>query len=433
MQTLPVLLIPLGVALCAALIIRFTMSLPGPPPGMQFPERRGDPIVPITVLVVFFSAFILLIRVRRPTISALILIGIWTLITTTGALLFGVSSVFPALLLIPICTADLLIDGVASISLAALSTVLVGCIALLESQGLLVRPTFGTSAQLPGIIPLSFGFWSAMFWTIAALTSLLAGNLQRALKRSRAQANELKTLSDQLEARVTMQTAKLLTQEREAAILEERTRLARDIHDTLAQGLTSIVVQLGAAQQLLAAETAIADEQIDLAQRMARESLAEARRSVWNLRSPILERGDLADALRSIVARPINAETATSFVQRGSTWPLTSAVESALLRVAQEALVNVAKHANASAVVVALEYTDTAVQVQICDDGDGIDPAAVAEGVMTPGLWGGFGLLGMRERLSALGGTLEIKSDNGTTVIATVPRAHRPVPELKDL
>src|SRR5262249_36809739 len=153
------------------------------------------------------------------------------------------------------------------------------------------------------------------------------------------------------------QTARLLEQEREAATLAERARLAREIHDTLAQGLTGIVVQLGAAQRALAADALAADQHIDLAQHMAREALSEARRSVWNLRAPALERGDLGDALRGLISRPLRPETVAHFEQRGEPRPLPPGVESALLRVCQESLVNVAKHAGATHVDVLLEYT----------------------------------------------------------------------------
>jgi signal transduction histidine kinase len=93
-----------------------------------------------------------------------------------------------------------------------------------------------------------------------------------------------KSSANKLEQRVTAQTASLLAGEREKAMLAERTRLARDIHDTLAQGLTGIIVQLGAAQQALRTNHPDANEHLDLAARIARDLLPEARRSVWNLR-----------------------------------------------------------------------------------------------------------------------------------------------------
>ena len=424
-QTVFVLLIPVFMSLLSVIIIRFTVQIPAPSPPMVPPFGRtndGGPLVPIVVLVVFFSALILLIRARQLTAAALVVIGLWTLFTTIGALLFGITSVFPALLLLPICAAGLLIDGIASMSLAGLAMVLVGSIAWLDANKLINRPTLASPVPLNADLLLLFGFWTGMFWTVAALTSLLAGNLQRALAQSRAQARELETLSAQLEARVAEQTAQLIDQEREAATLEERTRLARDIHDTLAQGLTGIVVQLGAAQQLLAGVTTSADQQIDLAQRMARESLAEARRSVWNLRSPALERGDVGDALRALATRPIQAATTVSFAQHGQPYPLAPAVESALLRVAQEALVNVAKHAQATAVTLNLTYEPAAITVTIRDNGIGFAPGALEHAGLANAPWGGFGLLGMRERIAALGGTLDIRSEHGVTVVARVAR-----------
>ncbi|HEX9440368.1 MAG TPA: ATP-binding protein, partial [Roseiflexaceae bacterium] len=161
-----------------------------------------------------------------------------------------------------------------------------------------------------------------------------------------------------------------------------------------------------------------------LAQRMAREALAEARRSVWNLRAPALERGDLADALHNLAARRLRPETSVSFEQQGQPWPLPPSIESALLRVCQEALANVAKHAQATSASIVLEYTADAVALSLSDDGVGFDASAALQSPIAPGLWGGFGLLGMRERLAGLGGTLEITTSCGTRIRAVVPRPH---------
>ena len=419
LRTLPILLIPIVVTALTFAIIRISIGDQFEPTGDRG-GPPGGPLIPIVVLVVFFSALIILVRLGRPTISALIMIAVWTLVTTAGALQSGVTSIFPALLIIPICVAGLLIDGVASMSLAALGALLVVSLAWLEKQGLMRAPEVPPPFIIENRPYLDASFWIAIFATVAALTWLLAGSLQRALRQSRAQAQALQELSSQLEARVEAQTARLIDQGRESATLEERARLAREIHDTLAQGLTGIVVQLGAAQRALAAESDAADQHIELAQQMARESLAEARRSVWNLRAPALERGDLSDALRGLASRPIRPETTASFEQRGEPWPLPPGIESALLRVAQEALVNVAKHAGATHVRLTLEYTPEAVRLSISDDGVGFDE--LPAGVAAPGPWGGFGLLGMRERLVALGGTLELTSDRGAHVVAAVPK-----------
>ena len=421
LRTLPILLIPVLVTVLTFALLRFaTGEQFSPPPGE--PRPAFSPLVPVVVVVVFFSALIILVRLGRPTMSALLIISVWTLVTTLGALRSGVTSYVPALLVIPICAAGLLIDWVACVSLAALATLLVGSLAWLEQQGILPPPPTAPSFIMDNAPYLAMGFWVALFVTVAALTSLLAGGLQRTLRQSRAQAAALQDLSSQLEARVEEQTARLLVQERAAATLAERTRLARESHDTLAQGLTGIVVQLGAAQRALAAEPDAADQHVDLAQRMAREALAEARRSVWNLRAPALERGDLGDALRSLVARPIRPETSATFEQHGTPWPLPPEVESALLRVAQEALANVAKHAEATRVEVVLEYARDTLRLSVSDDGVGFADSLSVESVVAPGPWGGFGLPGMRERIGALGGKLELKTDAGAQVVATVPR-----------
>jgi signal transduction histidine kinase len=419
LQTLPILLIPLFVAIITFVLLRLAIGGPYEPHDPSRPP--GGPLIPIVVLVVFFSALIILVRLGRPTLSALLLIGTWTLVTTLGALRAGVTSFVPALLIIPICTAGLLIDWVACVSLAGLATLLVGSLAWLEQQGLLPPPPPPPPIIAASQSYLAVSFWVAIFATVAALTSLLAGGLQRALRQSRAQAETLQELSDQLEARVEAQTTQILEQERQAATLAERARLAREIHDTLAQGLTGIVVQLGAAQRAQAAESDAASQHIELAQRMAREALAEARRSVWNLRAPALERGSLADALRGIVARPLRPEQAATFEQCGEPWPLPREVESALLRMAQEALANVAKHAEASRVEVLLEYTPDDVRLSVADNGVGFDRSALADGT-APSPTGGFGLLGIRERIDTLGGTLELRNGDGARVVVTVPR-----------
>lgn len=431
LRALPIFAIPLIVSGLTFWLLRLTSQAQVGLPAGGPPRSPPSPLAPVVTMVVFCSALIILARLKRPTISALLLIGVWTLVTTLGSLRSGVSSYTPALLIIPICAAGLLIDAVASVSLAGLATVLVGTLAWLETNGYAVPrdlpPPFIAANQSYE----AFGFWVALFATVAALTSLLAGGQQRALRQSRTHARALESLSSQLEARVEVQTAQLIEQERESATLEERARLAREIHDTLAQGLTGIVVQLGAAQRAIQAADAAsdADEHIDLAQRMAREALAEARRSVWNLRAPALEQAHtadqgqaLGDALRALAGRPPRPEIATRFEQRGAAWPLPPAAESALLRVGQEALVNIAKHSGARRAEIVLEYTPELVRLCVGDDGVGFDGVELPHGPATPGPWGGFGLLGMRERLGALGGTLELKNDGGAQVIAVVPR-----------
>jgi len=181
-------------------------------------------------------------------------------------------------------------------------------------------------------------------------------------------------------------------------------------------------VQLGAAQRAFEVAPAESREHLALALRMARESLAEARRSVWNLRSAALERGDLSQALKALTVRPMGTGVTASFEQRGEPWPLPSDVESTLLRVCQEALSNVARHAQATEASVTLDYHADSVRLNVHDNGIGFEQQPLPDSEATPGPWGGFGLLGMRERVSALGGTLQISDEQGAQITASIPR-----------
>lgn len=439
MRALPVLLLPVLVPTVVAavswLLVRADAGLLSGISVAGLVVLR--PFAAIVVLVVFVSAIVVLVRLGQPHVSALALVVVWTLVTTVLILRSGVYGAAPAVFLIPICGAGLLIDGAASVSLAALGTVLVVSLGWLQTFS---TPQIGVENPAAIHPVFTIAVWTAVFWTVAGLTSLMAGNLQRALERSRAQSLELRQLSEQLKKRVAVTSAQLLEQEREAATLAERTRLSREIHDTLAQGLAGVVVQVGAARQALRAiladhppdsadEHALAEltTSLDLAQQMARQSLAEARLSVWNLRSPALGRGDLSDALKGLVSRPLPAGLSGSFEQRGEPVPLPAAVESALLRACQEAITNAGRHSKASEVRVLLEFLPDAVRLNVSDNGSGFGDLLTH--VDESGPWSGFGLIGMRERVTALGGTLELHSDHGAEVVVTVPhQAGKPSP-----
>src|SRR5258708_14817077 len=162
----------------------------------------------------------------------------------------------------------------------------------------------------------------------------------------------------------------LLTQAREAGIMDERQRMAREIHDTLAQGLTGIIPQLQAAAQ--AGRQADRDRRVEAAIRLARESLSEARRSVHELRPEPLETARLGEALGEVARRwsalhGVPAQVTTTGVLR----PMPPDVEVTLLRTAQEALANVARHANATRVGLTLSYMEDEVALDVRDDGVG--------------------------------------------------------------
>jgi signal transduction histidine kinase len=212
--------------------------------------------------------------------------------------------------------------------------------------------------------------------------------------------------------------AQLLAQAREAGVLDERQRMAREIHDTLAQGLIGIITQLEAMRQTHS-WPAEWQRHLENAARLARASLSEARRSVDASRAAVLDDTQLPGALAAVAeqwsalhAVPVQLTTV------GDAQPLHSEVEAALLRTAQEALANVAKHAKASRVGVTLSYMGDVVTVDVRDDGVGFE---VPDGGSGPGA--GFGLTAMRQRVSRVAGTLVVESEpgGGTAISARVP------------
>ncbi|GGM13046.1 MULTISPECIES: sensor histidine kinase [Micromonospora] len=212
--------------------------------------------------------------------------------------------------------------------------------------------------------------------------------------------------------------AQLLTQAREAGVLDERQRMAREIHDTLAQGLTGIITQLAAAGQ---ARDRPADWQrhVDTAVALARESLTEARRSVRAVRPEPLETARLPEVLTDLVRRwsTIN-EVPGEVHTTGTPRPLHPEVEVTLLRAAQEALANAARHADPTRVRLTLSYMADEVTLDVRDDGKGFDD----DGDRTTAD-GGFGLAAMRQRVTGVGGRLAVESEPGvgTAVSASVP------------
>ncbi|MEV0615563.1 sensor histidine kinase [Nonomuraea sp. NPDC050404] len=207
--------------------------------------------------------------------------------------------------------------------------------------------------------------------------------------------------------------ARLLDQARRAGALDERHRVAGEIHDTVAQDLVALIGQLHAADRSSDEESR--GRHLTHAADLARRGLSEARRSVRALRPEPLEDAGLPEAIEHM-ARSW-ADTAGVDLRldvTGTPVALSAEVETALFRVAQEALSNVAKHASATRAGLTLSYTDDGVLLDVRDDGAGFDPHRPADG---------FGLDGMRQRVRGVGGTLEIESEPGagTAVAAAVP------------
>ncbi|MEM7117778.1 MAG: sensor histidine kinase [Chloroflexota bacterium] len=227
-----------------------------------------------------------------------------------------------------------------------------------------------------------------------------------------SQSRERHTLIQELEAT----RADLAASERRAGILSERQRLAREIHDTVAQGFISIVMHLEAAEQALPTGQPVIERHISQAQKTARESLAQARRVVEDLRPAPLEEAALPEAIRQVVAKweRRGKETAV-FTVTGEERPLSPQIEDALLRAVQEALANVRKHAQATHVALTLSFIGDLVLLDVQDDGVGLAASNRSDG--------GFGLIAMRQRVTRLGGsvTLESEPDSGTTLAIQIP------------
>jgi two-component system NarL family sensor kinase len=217
---------------------------------------------------------------------------------------------------------------------------------------------------------------------------------------------------------IAVERARLFAASNQMGALAERNRLAREIHDTLAQGLAALTLHLESADAQLEAGAA-ADQVRATVQRalaLARANLEEARRSVVDLRGAALDGRTLAQALRALVQ-----EYATEDGPRlrctvvGATIPLPPRVEAGVLRIAQEALANALHHAQARQITLRLVVTPGLVRLSVRDDGMGFEPAAL------PG--GHFGLVGVRERAKLLGGNAQISSQpgHGTHILVTIP------------
>ena len=262
--------------------------------------------------------------------------------------------------------------------------------------------------------------WSVSIAKKNAMLSFLIAERQKAER-------ELQLAHDHLEERVRERTEQLkveMTARKTAelefrAVLAERTRLARELHDTLEQALTGIALQLDTAAKLFSRNPDDASQRLELARGFLRQSQLELRRSIWDLRSRELEQFDLAAALtmssRQIATgTPLQVDVATTGERRR----LPEIVEENLLRIGQEAMTNVVKHSGATRVVLRLDFSPRSITLEVRDNGTGL----AAGGVRTDDTRQ-FGLLGMRERAKRLEGRFELSGPpgEGTTVRIVIP------------
>jgi len=250
------------------------------------------------------------------------------------------------------------------------------------------------------------------WWTAERVVWLLAGFLVFAVATVAAVTLFSRRRLQEQERRRAMAETEF------TAILSERNRMAREIHDTLSQSLGAISVQLELARVHAREMSADARQHLGTAHRLARAALAEARDSIWNMRSQVLERADLGEALGGILHQMTDGTGVKgNIVVEGDARRLPPVVENNLLRIGQEAITNASRHAKPTRIDVTLSFEGRSVRLQVSDDGVGFTPDARAKGDRRS-----FGLVGIKERVDLLGGSVAIDSapGKGTRVSVTV-------------
>jgi signal transduction histidine kinase len=237
--------------------------------------------------------------------------------------------------------------------------------------------------------------------------------VQRTRRRNLALEKIVQERTEQLKA--TMQ--KLNDETRNAATLAERDRLAGEIHDSLQQGLSGLMLQLDATLKLTAV-TGDLRARLNVARNMVSFTRQEVQHAVWDMESPLLQDTELGEALRKITALIGSGTAKIEVTVSGAPVPLPSAIQHHLLRIAQEAITNAVRHASPSLISVRLEYQSRAVVLTIVDDGVGFQP----DDVLANGI-GHFGLRGLRGRVNKIDGQLRIESaaGHGATIEIVVP------------
>ncbi|WP_227979685.1 sensor histidine kinase [Nocardia spumae] len=267
---------------------------------------------------------------------------------------------------------------------------------------------WGLAAVIAATAVSVVGYGLHQGWSVAgvagpvlgAIVAIAIGLGYRALFREAADRQRL--IDELLAARAT-----LAERERTAGKLAERERLAQEIHDTVAQGLSSIQLLLHAAERDAPDHPAL--QRIRLARETAADNLAETRQLIGELTPAVLEGQSLSDALDRIARRAEAPGLSARTVVEGTPMRLPMPVEAALVRVAQGAVSNVVRHARADRMRITLTYGDDAVHLDVVDDGVGIDPAVFGRGT--------FGLNAMRSRVEQQGGMMDVESEPGHTAV----------------
>ncbi len=294
-----------------------------------------------------------------------------------------------------------------------------------DSFRLLEKPSWLTPRRLLiGLSILLVIAVVAVTWTV--MVSRRNATLNQLIREKEAAQHELQEAHDLLEERVKERTEQLkfqITARKESevqfkAVLSERTRLAQELHDTLEQTLTGIALQLDTASKLFQAKPDSASRHLELARDFVAQGQVDVHRSVWDLRSRILEEFDLPGALEASSKQLTNgSELAFEVKTKGRVRPLPDTLEENLLRIAQEAMTNVVKHSQATAAEIEVDYGPKTIQLRIKDNGHGFDQK------QTNGNGNGnghFGLLGISERAKRLGAELKIRSAPGEGTLVEI-------------
>jgi signal transduction histidine kinase len=287
------------------------------------------------------------------------------------------------------------------------SVVQVTGICLVRSGGLWQTPqSFRMILRMPGdvVVRTTPSWWNLRhtIWLLGVTAGILLAVMMWVV-----------VLGRRLREQMTIIRQKL----RSSAVLEERNRIARELHDTLEQELAGITMQLDLAVDCFQQAPRVAQHALETARDMSRHSMVEARRSVWDLRCQLLEDGDLVSALAQIVEPLVpRGQTKVDFKIEGSPVRLPGPVEMNLLRIGQEAVANAVKHGSARKVSIELRYTTASVCLAVTDDGQGF-----ATRQSSPA--GHFGLLDMRERAQSMGSYLRVESEpgRGTRIALEIP------------
>lgn len=297
------------------------------------------------------------------------------------------------------------------------------------------KPSWLTPQHLLIILAIAFVvIIVASSWIIMVLKRNSA--LRHLIHERELDQKELQKAHDTLEWRVKERTKQLkfqITARKEAevqfkAVLTERTRLAKELHDTLEQTLTGVTLQLNTVAKLFQQNPETANHHLGLARSMVRTSRVDLRRSIWDLRSRELEEFDLSRAL--LISGNQIADSAGIHVEletKGNVRLLPEIIEENILRIGQEAITNTVKHSGANRIKIVLAFGSQNVILEIEDDGKGFTP----ENCVGPND-GHFGLLGMSERAKRLGGQISITSapEKGTTIHVELPTEQIPIPKI---